>query len=450
MSTTEQHDNVYLAGNLAPVHEERTDLDLAVTGTIPQYLEGRYLRNGPNPIDADPATYNWLTGAGMIHGVRLRDGKAEWYRNRWVRTTSMAQALGEEPRPGELHMGLDFPANISVMGHAGRTYALMESGARPYELTYELDTVGVCDFDGTLPGGYTAHPLKDSATGDVHAISYFWGWGDRIQYSVLDTDGRIKHTRDIEVPGSPMMHSFTLTERYIVIYDQPVVFDINGGGGIAFPFRWDPDHPNRVGVLSRDTSTSEVRWFDVGPGYVYHPLNGYDDVDHVVLDVARHPSTFRTNFQGPTEGVPTLDRWTLDLATGQVREDRLDERYQEFPRLDDRQVGRHHRYGYTVGYDRTTGDDPGDGYDVLFKHDMDTGRCTERRLAPGRGIGEVVFVPSGPDAGEDDGVLVGFVHDAATNRSDLEILDAGTLETVASVHLPVRVPAGIHGNWVGD
>jgi len=28
------------------------------------------------------------------------------------------------------------------------------------------------------------------------------------------------------------------------------------------------------------------------------------------------------------------------------------------------------------------------------------------------------------------------------------VLDAGTLEPVASVHLPVRVPHGFHGNWV--
>ena len=78
--------NRYLEGNFAPVHEEITATDLEVTGTIPDQLDGRYLRNGPNPVVApDPATYHWFLGSGMVHGVRLRDGKAEWYRNRWVR-----------------------------------------------------------------------------------------------------------------------------------------------------------------------------------------------------------------------------------------------------------------------------------------------------------------------------------------------------------------------------
>ncbi len=94
----------------------------------------------------------------MVHGIRLREGRAEWYRNRWVRFAEVAQALGEPVRPGPVHAGMDFAANTNVIGHAGRTFALLEAGARPYELTYELDTVGPTDFGGTLPAGYTAHP----------------------------------------------------------------------------------------------------------------------------------------------------------------------------------------------------------------------------------------------------------------------------------------------------
>jgi carotenoid cleavage oxygenase len=61
-----------------------------------------------------------------------------------------------------------------------------------------------------------------------------------------------------------------------------------------------------------------------------------------------------------------------------------------------------------------------------------------------------VFVPSGPDAAEDDGVLMGFVHDDLSGRTDLVLLDAGSLEDVARVHVPARIPYGFHGNWVPD
>ena len=88
--------NRYLSGVFAPIAEEHTLTDLEVTGHLPGYLDGRYLRNGPNPIgEIDPALYHWFIGDGMVHGIRIRDGRAEWYRNRWVRGPQAARALGE-------------------------------------------------------------------------------------------------------------------------------------------------------------------------------------------------------------------------------------------------------------------------------------------------------------------------------------------------------------------
>ena len=473
--------NRYLEGNFAPVTEEVTVTDLPVTGTIPEHLDGRYLRTGPNPVvGPDPASYHWFLGTGMVHGIRLRDGTAAWYRNRWVRSRDVTEALGEEPRPGPVFAGFDASPNTNIIGHAGRTLAIVESGPRPYELTDELETVGPCDFDGTLPGGYTAHPHRDPDTGELHAVSYFFGWGNQVQYSVLGTDGRVRRTVDIEVGGSPLMHDFSLTQRHVVLYDLPVTFDLDGvaraaprpfgrpsrwlasryigkrpiperlvaaalrsGDDAGFPYAWNPDYPARVGVMPREGGNGDVRWFEVEPCFVYHPLNAYEDGDdRIVLDVVRHPKMFATDHTGPNEGTPTLDRWTVDLGAGKVAEERLDDRGQEFPRVDERLTGRRHRFGYAVGVD---GAEPGS---ALLKHDLASGRRAERTFGDGTQAGEFAFVPSGPDADEDDGVLMGFVYDAASDRSRLELLDAGSLDTVASVQLPVRVPHGFHGNWV--
>ncbi|MEU4251146.1 carotenoid oxygenase family protein [Amycolatopsis sp. NPDC026612] len=476
--------NKFLEGNFAPVSREHTITDLAVTGRIPDFLDGRYLRNGPNPLsEVDPEAYHWFMGDGMVHGVRLRDGQAEWYRNRWVRNPSVAATLNGED--ASRFCGLDaLGANTNVIGHAGKTLALVEAGAPIYELTDELDTAGRCDFDGTLPGGYTAHPKRDPRTGELHAVSYFFGMGSKVQYSVIDAGGHVRRTVDVEVTGSPMMHDFSLTENHVVFYDLPVTFNaemavaasvpaalrtpaklvvsamvgkvrvpdpvtammarkLGANGGL--PYRWDPKYPARIGVMPRDGGSRDVRWFDVEPCYVFHPLNAYDDGDSVVLDVVRHPKMFDTELHGPDEGGPTLDRWTVDLAAGKVLEERLDDRGQEFPRVDERLVGRRHRYGYAMSADG--GADPGGS---LFKHDFHTGARDERAFGGGRQPGEFVFVPCHEDAAEDEGVLMGFVFDPATQRSDLTILDAGTLETVAAIHLPDRVPHGFHGNWVAS
>jgi carotenoid cleavage dioxygenase len=476
--------NRYLEGAFAPVREEVTVADLAVTGSLPDYLDGRYLRIGPNPITDPGQDYHWFLGDGMVHGVRLRDGAAQWYRNRYVRGRSTAKALGERPSRGHLHAGMDLSPNTNVIGHAGRTLALVEAGPSPFELTDDLDTVGPCDFDGTLDGGYTAHPLVDPATGELHAVSYFWGWGNRVRYTVTGTDGRVRKDVAVTVGGSPMMHSFSLTEKHVVLYDLPAVFDKRAavasvprvfrpiaratlrpiigrhpipewlatmmGRGSAraryratsFPYRWDDSHPARVGVFRRDGDGSDVRWFDVEPCYVFHPLNAYDDGDSIVLDVVRHPRVFDAVTIGPDEGPPTLERWTVDLVAGKVREERVDDSAQEFPRIDDRLVGRRHRYGYSVGFTREH-----EG-DVLLRHDRASGDRLVRAFGTGRQAGEFTFVPSAPDAAEDDGVLIGYVTDLPADRTDLRVLDAQTLDEVAAVHLPVRVPAGFHGNWL--
>jgi carotenoid cleavage oxygenase len=179
------------------------------------------------------------------------------------------------------------------------------------------------------------------------------------------------------------------------------------------------------------------------PCYVFHPMNGYEDGDTIVLDVVRNPKMFDSDRTGPNEGPPTLDRWTVDLADGKVRESRFDDHAQEFPRIDERLVGKRHRYGYTA-----TVLEGIEGGDSLLKHDFERGSTESRSFRPQKALGEFVLHPSSADAAEDDGVLMGYVYDRTTDRSELAIVNAYTLQDIASIKLPHRVPAGFHGNWV--
>lgn len=480
--------NAYLTDNYAPVRHELTATELTVTGSIPEHLDGRYARNGPNPIgEIDQDAYHWFMGEGMVHGVRLREGRAEWYRNRWVRSEAVAAALGEPARPRPRSAAVaGFAANTNVVHHAGRTLALVEGGPAPYELTEDLDTVGPCDFDGTVRGGYAAHPKIDPVTGEMHAVNYHFGRGNSVQYSVVGADGRARRTVDVEVTGSPMMHDFALTERHVVFLDLPVVFDgakgaaavgvptplrrgaelvlsgligrvrvpdpvtarlIGRSGGTSgdMPYSWDERYPARIGVMPREGGSGDVRWFDVDPMYVFHTLGAYDDGDAVVVDAAHYRRMFTADRHGPDGEHPTLRRWRLDLGSGRASETVLDDREQEFPRADERLVGRRHRYAYAVG-----SGDRGDGPlgDSVLRHDLEAGTTVRRVLGSHARAGEFVFVPHGEDAAEDDGVLMGFVYDADSDRSRLAMLDAASLDTVAEVWLPARVPHGFHGNWL--
>jgi carotenoid cleavage dioxygenase len=442
--------NPYLSGNFGPVATETTATDLAVTGSIPADLDGRLARIGPNPVGVvDPVTHHWFVGTGMVHGVRLRDGRAEWYRSRFVRDDAVSATMGWPTTPGPRHGMGSGVANTNVIAHAGRTFAIVEAGGLPVELTDGLETVAMCDFDGTLPGSFTAHPKRDPVTGELHAVVYYWEW-DHVQYVVVGTDGRVRRTVDIPVDGKPMVHDCAITSRYVLVFDMPCRFSLDAAmTGAPLPYRWDPDGQARVGLLPREGAADQIIWCELdAPCYVYHPLNAYDAPDGtVVMDAVVHPSTFATDVRGPNEGSTTLQRWILDPSAGRVRQTVLSDRSQEFPRHDERLVGRAHRFGYTTEF---AGGPGGLRLGNVLRHDLVRGSTDVYEVGSGRAAMEPVFVPRHDGAAEDDGWVMVYVHDGGRDACDVEILAAQDLAAgpVATVHLPVRVPFGFHGNWM--
>ncbi|MER7849632.1 carotenoid oxygenase family protein [Kitasatospora sp. NPDC096077] len=443
----------YLAGHLAPVQDETEATGLHVTGALPPELTGRYFRNGPNPLPGEDSGH-WFAGHGMLHGVRLENGRAAWYRNRWVRTRRLdgARPIGPDGTR-DLAAGA---ANTSVIQHAGRILALMET-SYPYELSPELDTLGPCDFGGRLTTGMTAHPKEDPCTGELHLFDY----GVRppyLTYHRLTADGELATSFPVEVPGPTMMHDFAITPHHIVWLDLPVVLDPDlVGRGV--PYRWSDSYTARIGLMGRNDPA--VRWFDIEPCYVFHVGNAHeDDRGRVVLDAVRYgPDAWRAAWaraggppgpgQAAAAGVSSLHRWTLDPATGTVTEQALDDTGVEFPTLDDRLVGLPHRYLYAV-----------DSH-AIVKVDSEHGLVARHDLGADWHAGEAVFVPAAGSTdgsaagstGEDEGWLLSIVtHRSPSVPSRLLVHDATDLAAgpVATVHLPRRVPAGFHGTWIPD
>ena len=229
--------------------------------------------------------------------------------------------------------------------------------------------------------------------------------------------------------------------------------------GSRLPYTWNPSHQPRLGLLPRAGTNRAVRWFEVEPCWVFHTLNAFDDGNRVVVDLCRYEGVYDMSalIGG---GSPTLERWTVDPAAGRVTRQALDDRPQEFPRVDERVVSRAHRYGYsavTAQVDRATVQMDGTFRDAAFadallKHDLVAGTVGEHRLPRNASVGEAVFAPSTPDADEDDGYVMAFVHDPDRGATDLVVLSAQDFAgpPVATVHLPARVPLGFHGSWVAD
>src|SRR3954454_5835433 len=276
--------NAYLSGNYAPVADEITATDLPTVGRIPAALAGRYFRTGPNPHGSPMTPFHWFLGDGMIHGVQIRDGAAQWYRNRWVRTDSIADALGEPRRSGPAQPMYDV-SNTNVLGFAGRILSLTE-GAYPYELSPELDTMQRF-AGGTLPHGMTAHPKIDPRTQELVGFSYWWE-EPYLYFHTVDTSGNVTRSVPIDLPRPVSMHDFAITEHYALFFDQPYVFDLEIAAAQGFPFRWRGDLPARVGVLPRDGGSNDIRWFETDTCYCFHPMNAYEAADGtIVVDIPK-------------------------------------------------------------------------------------------------------------------------------------------------------------------
>ena len=398
--------NPYLAGNFAPLEDEISADALSVIGEIPRELNGRLLRIGPNPIDPDPATHHWFLGSGMVHGLRLREGRAEWFRSRYVRDDRVVAAKHWPPVAGpvgSLQLG-EGVANTNIIGHAGKLFALVEAGNLPVELDRDLETVGRTDLGGPLPGGLSAHPHLDHDTGELHAAAYSPLW-QHIQYVVIGTDGRVRRTVDVPVPGQPMVHDCMITRNYFIVLDLPVILDPSvAEAGYSLPYKWHPEYGARVGLLPREGTADQITWHEVEPCYVFHPMNGYEDEQgRVVLDVVRHGRMFAEDMRGPGDGISTLDRWTIDPTKTRVHEQRLDDSPQEFPRLDERLTGKPYRYGYTADLPE---------FNVMGgirKYDLHAGTADVHSEGDDRIFLEPVFVPRSDDAGEDDGWVMAYV-----------------------------------------
>ena len=444
----------HMRGNYAPVADEIEAFDLDVEGAIPPELCGRYVRNGANPKHGP--TMHWFAGDGMLHGIRLRDGRAEWYRNRWVRTRALDGAERIDTSTGSMDYTVGL-ANTHVVRHAGRIFAL-EEGSFPNEVTPDLDTVGPFDFGGRLTTPFTAHPHVCPDTGEMHAFGYELVSAPFVTYHVVDCDGNLVHTQGIEVGGPTMVHDFAISRNYAIFLDLPVVFSIEDAMRGSMPFQWDDGYRARIGLLHRERARrgAQPQWFDVDPCYVFHIMNAWDDgapggeADHVWLDAGRHPSMWRGS---PDNFEPSvLYRWRFDLATGTVREEVLDDASHAFPRIDDRRTGLANRFGWVVATRPGSTAERMDGPGVIAKYDVTTGQKWIHDFGPGGSPGEPVFVPASDGAGEDEGWLVTFVHEASTDSSRFVVLDASDMSAppVASVPLPRRVPHGLHGSWFSD
>jgi carotenoid cleavage dioxygenase len=447
----------HLSGNLAPLRGE-LELELVVRGRIPEGLRGTLYRNGPNPQFDPGPTYHAFIGDGMIHAFELGADRAH-YRNRWVRTPrwlaeheaghALFGGFGGVPDPSVANVK-GGTANTNVVFHAGKLMALQE-GSNPFQ----LDPATLASNGWVETGGrFTAHPKLDPETGELVWFAYSAGeepLNPYLDYGVSDASGRIVRRDRFRAPYCSMVHDFLVTRNYVVFPVLPLVGDVERVKHGQFPFYWAPDKGAFLGVMKRGASVDTIRWIEIDPVYVFHPLNAWEDGSRFACEVMEYATApIGGGKSSLDEGAfARLTRWTIDLdnPSARVKRELVDDLPGEFPRLDERFAGLPYRHGWFAA---NVDLEHGLVFDSLAHIDLKTRQRTVRRFTAGDTVSEPIFVPRTAAAPEGDGWILSVVHRAADDRSDLLVLNALDIagEPEATLELASRVPAGFHGNWV--
>lgn len=480
-----------LSENFAPVEElPPTECEIE-KGVLPSCLDGAYIRNGPNPQFLPRGPYHLFDGDGMLHSIRISSGKAILC-SRYVKTykytiereagcsifpnvfSGFNGLLGSAARgtlaaarfvAGQFNpsngIGL---ANTSLAFFGGRLYALGESDL-PYEVKVtpngDIQTVGRNDFKGELFMSMTAHPKVDPDTGEAFAFRY-GPIPPFLTYFRFDSKGN----KQADVPIFSMLrpsflHDFAITKKYAVFPDIQIGMDpaemIMRGGS---PVGLDPTKISRIGVIPRYASDErDMRWFEVPGLNIIHAINAWDEVDkdgnEAIVMLAPNIISAEHTLERMNLVHALVEMVRIDLNTGVVTRQPLSTRNLDFAVINPSYVGKKNKYFYAAVGDPMPKITGVVKLDVSVAKDRRECIVASRIFGPGCYGGEPFFVaayPDDPEADEDEGYIVSYVHDENTGESRFIVMDAKSpdLDVVASVKLPQRVPYGFHGLFVRD
>jgi all-trans-8'-apo-beta-carotenal 15,15'-oxygenase len=447
-----------------------------IEGKIPQELSGTLFRNGPGLLDVNgQRLHHPFDGDGMVCAIAFSKGRA-YFRNRFVQTSGFLEeqaagkilyrgVFGTQKPGGWLANAFDLRqkniANTQVIYWGGKLLALWEAAA-PHRLDpHTLETLGIDHLEGILHSGeaFAAHPRVDQVSGKTPTLVNFAikpGLSSKITIYELDPDGKLLQRHSHSVPGFAFIHDFALTPNYCLFFQNPM--DLNplpyavGIKGAAECIKFRPEQATKIWVIPRDT-TKPMQVLETRSGFIFHHANAFEQDDKIYVDSICYESFpsvepgqdyLQTHFPDLTPG--QLWRFELDLSTKTVERQLLESRCCEFPFVHPAKMGQPHRYIFMGAVHQPEGNAP---LQAILKLDIATGKRQLWSAAPRGFVGEPVFVPRPEATGEDNGWVMTLVYDAASDRSDLVILDARDLEKqpLARLHLKHHIPYGLHGTW---
>lgn len=450
-----------------------TDVELDCRGQLPEWLVGDLLRTGPARFEVGKETYqHWFDGLAMLHRFSFQGGRVV-YSNRYLQSTAWQEAesagrirraefatnprrsLFQRQKPVQGPDTVD-NGNVNTSRIGKYTVALTET---PRTAVFDPDTLATLNSEAvrpSVPGQITtAHPQFDAVRQCQY--NYFLEFGRVSKYRVCrmaaaSTQPEVMTT--IEVSRPAYMHSFGMSERYLILTEFPLVTNplsfVIGNRPFIRNYHWEPERGTRFHVIDKD-SGEVVKTVRAEPFFAFHHVNAFEQEGRLCVDLVAFPDASviddlyldRLRSGQPVTAAGRLMRYDIDM-TGEsaVTSRALVDDPLELPRFNYRShAGRPYRYLYAAG---TT--EGATFFDRLIRADLETGG-TMHWSEPDCYPGEPVFVPAPESQKEDEGVLLSVVLDARAGRSFLLVADAASCRELGRAEVPHPIPFGFHGNF---
>ncbi|MDY7067355.1 Lignostilbene-alpha,beta-dioxygenase isozyme I [Pseudomonas extremaustralis] len=461
-----------------PSRVEADVFNLEIEGAVPEAIHGTFYQVSPDPqYPPMLGTDIFFNGDAMVSGFSFANGRVS-LRRRYVLTDRLVAQRREGRSLNGVYRNAytndplaaknNTTANTSVIPHNNVLLALKED-AMPWALDPQtLETLGEWNFDGQIDSAtFTAHPKLDPVTGNLLAFSYE-AKGDGtpdMAYFEISPQGKLLHQIWFQAPYAAMVHDFAVTEHYVVFPLIPLTVDVERMKQGGQHFQWQPDLPQLFAVVPRHGYAQDVRWFK-GPkdGFQGHTLNAFDKDGKVYVDMPVTGGNIFYFFPQADGFVPppetlaaSLMRWVFDLngTRDEVQPQPLTDYPCEFPRCDDRYIGRPYEHGFLLAFDPERPYDPANGpmpfqfFNLLAHINLTTG-ITDAWFPGDSGcFQEPIFIPRSADAPEGDGYVVSLLNLIAEGRSELVILDSTDMAAgpIARIKVPFRMRMSLHGCW---
>lgn len=448
---------------------------LPLHGMLPPWLTGTLVRTGPAKFEVDGQAYNhWFDGLAMLLSFSFAGGRVA-YANRFLRTGAFceAQRQGRVVRsefatdPCRTLFGrvaaLFSPkpidnANVSIQVLAGQAVALTET---PLPVRFDpetLETLGIQPTEDTVRGQISiAHPHLDFERGCHY--SYLLEMGRRSTYHLYRlpfAGGPRELIASVPAEKPSYMHSFGMTERFLVLAEFPLVVNPLRLALRSKPFirnyRWEAGRGVRLHVVDKE-SGERVHTASGNDLFAFHHVNAFEQDGALWVDVVAYPDAsiidqlylepLRAGALSQSAGQLTRLRVPLQEGAG-VTSQVISGTAIELPRIDYRRAGRPYRYVYGAGSAVR-----GNFLDCLVKLDLDDGK-TVTWAEEGCYPGEPVHVAAPDTDAEGGGVILSVVLDARRDNSFLLILDAASYRELARAEVPHHIPFGFHGNYLAE